>query len=170
MSVATKRNEESLVKAAVDHDRIDRQFSTIVNRLTRTLKARPGGRRKWIFDQAVFGKYKPHRAIIEMIDLCVDAGSPEEDVEQLAQFFVQYINDKYAAKQVEDLSTVRDVLKLAITADTDEVKAEAQAIAEPESISALEQVIDATVRDTRSNENVLSICRRKLSHLTLAVR
>lgn len=161
MGVATKPETESLVKAAVDRDRVDETFKSVVLKLTRHLKARPGGRRKWIFDQAVFGAYKPHRPILEMIDRCIEANAPEEDVEQLAHFFVDYINTRYAAKEVA-LPSVKEALRLETHADAAADMAQGDA-AMDDTPGNLERTIETTSSHIRTEETLLDVCRRKLA-------
>jgi hypothetical protein len=166
-TTATTEKSEVLVSRALWLDRIDQSFQSAVTKARRALKRAPGGRRKWIFYQAAFGAFKPHRPICEMIDALVEAGAPEEDVEALSYFFVRYADALYAKKRTEPTASVKETLKLAITSDTDEVNAAAAAIAEPDSVASLERLIEATVRDNRSNESVLNVCRRKVGALHL---
>jgi hypothetical protein len=160
--MATTAEQEVLVTKAVGRDKSDALFQSAVSKAKRSLKKAPGGRRAWIFYQSVFGAYKPQKPVLEIIDALIEAGAPREDVDALAYYFVSYTEAKYASREVEQMS-VKDTLTLAITADTDEVKAEAEALSDPDSPAALEKVIEATIRDTKSNESVLAICRRKLA-------
>lgn len=160
---ATKRDAEGLVQKAVDRDKVDQTFQSVVLKLTRSLKARPGGRRKWIFDQGVFGAYKPHRPILEMIDLCIEADAPEEDVEQIAQFFVDYVNIRYGAKELAPLS-IKEALRLKLHADTEAIQADSDALAQMDpSTGSMEKVCDTTSREVRAEETLLSVCRRNIA-------
>lgn len=162
MSVATKEVTECLVKAAVDRDRVDQAFQSAVNKLTRSLKRRPGGRRKWIFDQAVFGAYKPHRPILEMMDLVIDdPDCKEEDVEPIADFFRSYMYARFAQKEIAAPS-VREALRLETHADAEADKAQSDAAMDP-TPGNLERVIETTSTHERASETLLSVCRRNIA-------
>lgn len=160
MHGATTTDAEFLVNKAIGRDKSDACFQSAVSKAKRNLKKAPGGRRAWIFYQAIFGKYKPHRPVCEMIDALIDAEAPEEDVEKIAFFFVNYMHSRYASKEVRQ-PNVREALRIESHTDADADKVQADAMLE-ESATNLVRVIEVTGKEVRAGQQLLNACRRKL--------
>jgi hypothetical protein len=160
MQHATTERTEILVSRAVAQDKVDRAWQAAVSKAKRGLKKAPGGRRAWIWYQAVFGAYNPHRAICEFIDMLVDSDAPEEDAEAIAFFFVSYMHARYASKEVRQ-PCVREALRLESHTDADADKVQADAMLE-DSPTNLVRVIEVTGKEVRAGQLLLDACRRKL--------
>lgn len=167
MRTATTESKEVLVSKALHRDRVDGFFRDAVKKARRTLKRAPGGTREWIWYQCSHGAYNPQRAILEMLDLLIDADAPEEDVEGIAQFFVSYVNGRYASKETK-APTVREALRLKLHADAEAEKADVDATIDP-TLGNLERVCDTTQREVSAETTLLSVCRDSLAaHLRIS--
>lgn len=157
---ATRIGAEILVKGAIIRDANDRFYQSAFNKLTRHIK-RPGGRRRWIFDQAAHGTYKPWRALTEPMELAMAAGAPEEDVLAIVHCLAGLVHAHYAAKECE-VATVKEALRLSISTDTEEIAAQADALANP-SDANIERVIEKTSVDGQRDRTLLTLLRGVLA-------
>lgn len=157
---ATRINAK--IFAAVQRDRDEAMLQESFNRLTRSVKCRPGGRRRWIFDQTSAGNYRPWRSLTEPIDLAIEAGAPQVDVQAIATALALYITGRYEARS--PAPCVREALRLEAHLDADADKAQADAQADPSSAN-LARVVEATVAHEKSAESLIHACFR---HIGLA--
>lgn len=161
---ATTQSVENLVRQSFVRDKMDELWRRAVKLSHRALKVAPGGHRKWIFYQAEHGPYVPHRAIQEMIDLLTTAGAPDEDVSLIAQYFVDYTEQRLAerhASRQQGVPSVREALRLETHADAEADCAQADAAVNP-TPGNLEKVLQTTARLVTAEEVLTSVCRREL--------
>lgn len=156
---ATRIDAELLVTRALQKDRDESELQTAFNKLTRNLKCRPGNRRRWIFDQVSHGTYRPWRSLTEPIDLAIDAGAPEKDVQSIATALALYISGRYRA--LAPVPCVREALRLEAHLDADADRAQMDAAVDP-SPANLERVVETTVAHKQGTENLVHACFRHL--------
>lgn len=164
--VASKKSPEILIGLALQTDRDDRFFQNAFNKLTRNLKCRPGGKRRWMYDHTAIGAYKPWRGLTEPMQLAMDAGASEEDVMAIVHCLYGIVHAHYAQPEAV---TVTEALRLSINMEAREVAVQADALADP-SDTNLERVVEATAADDRADETLLAICRKRLTAAALQVR
>lgn len=157
---ATRTSPKILVRHALVQDANDRFFQNAFNMLTRNIK-RPGGKRRWIFDNATHGSYKPWRALTEPMQLAMDAGAKEEDVMSIVHCLAGLVHAHYAAKECE-VATVKEALRLSISTDTEEIAAQADALANPSNAN-IERVIEKTSVDGQRDKTLLTLLRGVLA-------
>lgn len=157
--LATKNDAEILVHAAVQRDRDERELQAAFNKMTRSIKCRPGGRRRWIFDQTSHGTYRPWRSLTEPIDMAIEAGAPQQDVQAITLALALYITGRY--RELDPLPCVKEALRLEAHLDADADRVQADALADP-SPSNLERVVEATTAHERAEETLVHACFRHL--------
>ena len=165
---ASKKSPEILIGLALQAGSHDRFFQNAFNKLTRNLKCRPGGRRRWMYDHAAIGAYKPWRGLTEPMQLAMDAGANEEDVMAIVHCLYGLVHAHYAKVEPE-VATVTEALRLSINAEAREVAVHADALADP-SDTNIERVLEATAADDRADATLLTICRQRLATVSLQVR
>jgi len=155
---ATRKHSEVLPYRALFRDKLEGMIQSAFMKLTRSLKKRPGGRRRWIYDQAAFGGYRPWRALTEPIDLAIAAGAPIEDVMPLIDALAAYVQAHYP---VRENPCIKEALRVEAHLDADADKAQADAAADP-TPGNLERVLDATSRHEQAEETLMLACRSAL--------
>lgn len=159
---ATRIGTETLVKNALMQDSFDRFFQAAFLKLTRHLKRAPGGRRAWIFYQASHGTYKPWKPLVEAIRLAMaEPDCQEDDAMAIVHCLAGLVHAHYAAKECE-VATVKEALRLSISTDTEEIAAQADALANP-SDANIERVIEKTSIDDRADRTLLTLLRGVLA-------
>lgn len=155
---ATRKRGPILPYRALFHDKLEGMVHSAYIKLTRSLKRRPGGRRRWIFDQAAVGNYRPWRSITEPIDLAIEAGAPLEDVMPIADAIAAYIRAHYPESGT---LPIKDAIREEAHAGAEADRAQADAAADPTPAN-LERVVETTRKHERAADVLLLSCGRAL--------
>lgn len=168
-TTAIKKPAESLVRNAIQLDAFNVFFQEAFNKLTRHIKVSAVGRKAWVFYQARHGVHRPWEALTIPVQLAMaNPACTEEDAMGVVNALAGMVHAHYAAKECE-VATIKEALRLSLTTETEEIKAEANAIADP-SEANLEAVLETKIADDRADNRVVRLVREHLASSRLHFR
>jgi hypothetical protein len=101
----------------------------------------------------MIGNHNPHRPILELIDALIKEEAPEGDTEEIAYFFLRYIQTRYAVKHAREMS-VNEALKLKLCADAASVEPGVDVLMHP-GPGTLEVIEERVRTEMRAEESLL---------------